>query len=473
MKKKVVIAILIVVLAGGGITGGVVGYRAYQNSKLVAEVQSVSMLNTGSWGDSMESDGTVTNGQQQDVYVSTEQTIQKVFVTEGQEVSEGDPLLQYDMTNIDLAIEMKKLDIQTIENNSAVAQKELEKLKNTKPISNATTSTPSVDSVTPSAPETPSTDTSVTTPDTVEEKNGDAYNYISTTAQPYTGDGSQENPYRFLCTKEAYVYGSYLNTLKSEGKVAVFEIHDGNTVAGTLISAWTKVGAALEEADPDAKWYVIDGSKVINEPDVPDTPVEPVVPDTPSVPDDNQQSGYTADELAKEILDSFIPGQFVNPVNPKIHKETTGPEIWRDAEGQVDFFVAGVGTGGTLTGIGTYLKSKNPNVKIVAVEPADSPVLSGGQPGPHKLQGIGAGFVPSVLNTGIYDEIFTVTTDQAFTTGRLIAHKEGILVGITSGAALYAAAQIAKRPENAGKTVVALLPDSGDRYLSTPMFAEA
>ena len=180
-----------------------------------------------------------------------------------------------------------------------------------------------------------------------------------------------------------------------------------------------------------------------------------------------------ADELAKEIPDSFIPGQFVNPVNPKIHKETTGPEIWRDAEGQVDFFVAGVGTGGTVTGIGTYLKSKNPNVKIVAVEPADSPVLSGGQPGPHKLQGIGAGFVPSVLNTGIYDEIFTVTTDQAFTTGRLIAHKEGILVGITSGAALYAAAQIAKRPENAGKTVVALLPDSGDRYLSTPMFAEA
>ena len=154
-------------------------------------------------------------------------------------------------------------------------------------------------------------------------------------------------------------------------------------------------------------------------------------------------------------------------------EKSTGPEIWEDTDGKVDIFVAGVGTGGTVTGIGTYLKSKNPNVKIVAVEPADSPVLSGGQPGPHKLQGIGAGFVPSVLNTGIYDEIFTVTTDQAFTTGRLIAHKEGILVGITSGAALYAAAQIAKRPENAGKTVVALLPDSGDRYLSTPMFAEA
>ena len=180
-----------------------------------------------------------------------------------------------------------------------------------------------------------------------------------------------------------------------------------------------------------------------------------------------------ADELAKEIPNSFIAGQFVNPANPETHKKTTGPEIWEDTDGKVDIFVAGVGTGGTVTGIGTYLKSKNPNVKVVAVEPADSPVLSGGQPGPHKLQGIGAGFVPSVLNTGIYDEIFTVTTDQAFTTGRLIAHKEGILVGITSGAALYAAAQIAKRPENAGKTVVALLPDSGDRYLSTPMFAEA
>jgi cysteine synthase A len=177
-----------------------------------------------------------------------------------------------------------------------------------------------------------------------------------------------------------------------------------------------------------------------------------------------------AEELEKSIPGAVILGQFANPA---AHAATTGPEIWEDTDGKVDIFVAGVGTGGTVTGIGTYLKSKNPNVKVVAVEPADSPVLSGGQPGPHKLQGIGAGFVPSVLNTGIYDEIFTVTTDQAFTTGRLIAHKEGILVGITSGAALYAAAQIAKRPENAGKTVVALLPDSGDRYLSTPMFAEA
>ena len=180
-----------------------------------------------------------------------------------------------------------------------------------------------------------------------------------------------------------------------------------------------------------------------------------------------------AEELEKSIPGAVILGQFDNPANPAAHAATTGPEIWEDTDGKVDIFVAGVGTGGTVTGIGTYLKSKNPGVKIVAVEPADSPVLSGGQPGPHKLQGIGAGFVPSVLNTGIYDEIFTVTTDQAFTTGRLIAHKEGILVGITSGAALYAAAQIAKRPENAGKTVVALLPDSGDRYLSTPMFAEA
>ena len=180
-----------------------------------------------------------------------------------------------------------------------------------------------------------------------------------------------------------------------------------------------------------------------------------------------------AEELEKSIPNAVILGQFDNPANPAAHAATTGPEIWEDTDGKGDIFVAGVGTGGTVTGIGTYLKSKNPNVKVVAVEPADSPVLSGGQPGPHKLQGIGAGFVPSVLNTGIYDEIFTVTTDQAFTTGRLIAHKEGILVGITSGAALYAAAQIAKRPENAGKTVVALLPDSGDRYLSTPMFAEA
>ncbi len=180
-----------------------------------------------------------------------------------------------------------------------------------------------------------------------------------------------------------------------------------------------------------------------------------------------------AEELEKSIPNAVILGQFDNPANPAAHAATTGPEIWEDTDGKVDIFVAGVGTGGTVTGIGTFLKSKNPNVKIVAVEPADSPVLSGGQPGPHKLQGIGAGFVPSVLNTGIYDEVFTVTTDQAFSTGRLIAHKEGILVGITSGAALYAAAQIAKRPENAGKTIVALLPDSGDRYLSTPMFAEA
>lgn len=179
-----------------------------------------------------------------------------------------------------------------------------------------------------------------------------------------------------------------------------------------------------------------------------------------------------AEELQKEIPGSVILGQFDNPANPDYHAVTTGPEIWEDTEGKVDIFVAGVGTGGTVTGVGRYLKSKNPEVKVVAVEPADSPVLSGGQPGPHKLQGIGAGFVPSVLNTQIYDEIITVTTDQAFSTGRLIAHKEGILVGITSGAALYAAAQLAKRPENAGKTIVALLPDSGDRYLSTPMFTE-
>lgn len=180
-----------------------------------------------------------------------------------------------------------------------------------------------------------------------------------------------------------------------------------------------------------------------------------------------------AEELQKEIPGAVILGQFDNPANPAVHAASTGPEIWEDTDGKVDIFVAGVGTGGTVTGVGVYLKSKNPQIKIVAVEPADSPVLSGGQPGPHKLQGIGAGFVPSILNTQIYDEVFTVTTEEAFSTGRQIAQKEGILVGITSGAALYAATVLAKRPENKGKTIVALLPDSGDRYLSTPMFTEA
>lgn len=179
-----------------------------------------------------------------------------------------------------------------------------------------------------------------------------------------------------------------------------------------------------------------------------------------------------AEELEKSIPGAVILGQFDNPANPAAHAATTGPEIWEDTDGKVDIFVAGVGTGGTITGIGAYLKSKNANIKVVGVEPADSPVLSGGAAGPHKLQGIGAGFVPSVLNTNVYDEIMTVTTEEAYSTGRLIARKEGILVGITSGAALFAAAQLAKRPENAGKTIVALLPDSGDRYLSTPMFTE-
>lgn len=179
-----------------------------------------------------------------------------------------------------------------------------------------------------------------------------------------------------------------------------------------------------------------------------------------------------AEELAKEIPNSFIPGQFVNPANPAVHKATTGPEIYEDTDGKVDFFVAGVGTGGTITGVGEYLKEKNPNVKVVAVEPKTSAVLSTGVAGPHKIQGIGAGFVPDVLNTKVYDEIIPVENEAAFETGRLIGRKEGVLVGISSGAATFAAIEIAKRPENEGKTIVVLLPDTGDRYLSTPLFAE-
>ena len=179
-----------------------------------------------------------------------------------------------------------------------------------------------------------------------------------------------------------------------------------------------------------------------------------------------------ADELAQEIPNAFIPGQFVNPANPAIHRATTGPEVWEDTDGEVDIFVAGVGTGGTVTGVGEYLKEQNPNVRIVAVEPASSPVLSKGTSGSHKIQGIGAGFVPDVLNTAVYDEIIPVENEDAFAAGKLVGRKEGVLVGISSGAAVWAAIQLARRPENKGKTIVALLPDTGDRYLSTPLFAD-
>lgn len=178
-----------------------------------------------------------------------------------------------------------------------------------------------------------------------------------------------------------------------------------------------------------------------------------------------------ADELAAELEGSFIPGQFVNPLNPQVHRETTGPEIWKDTEGKVDFLVAGIGTGGTITGTGEYLKRQNPDIKVIAVEPSSSPVLSGGKAGGHKIQGIGAGFVPETLNTQIYDEIIPVDNNDAFTFGREVAHTEGILVGISSGAALWAATELAKRPENKGKTIVVIFPDTGDRYLSTPLFS--
>ena len=179
-----------------------------------------------------------------------------------------------------------------------------------------------------------------------------------------------------------------------------------------------------------------------------------------------------AEELAKEIPNAFIPGQFVNPANAEAHRQTTGPEIYEDTDGEVDVFIAGVGTGGTVTGVGEYLKSRKPGVKVITVEPATSPVLSGGKPGPHKIQGIGAGFVPEVLNTGVYDEIITVQNEDAFAAGKRIARRQGVLVGISSGAALHAAIEVAKRPENEGKTIVALLPDTGDRYLSTDLFKE-
>lgn len=284
-KKKIIIVVLILVLVCAAVVGGILFYRAHRNSKLTAEVQSVSMLNYGYWGDSMQSYGTIRNDDSQDIFINTQQSVKEVFVEEGQQISAGDPLLQYDMTQIDLQVEMQKLQIQTIDNSMTVAQRELEKLKNTTPVAEPVTPVEPAEPVVPVEPSVP-------------EKDGDAYNYVSQTAVPYSGDGTGENPFRFLCTRDAYVYGSYLNYLMANGQTAAFEVREGNTTAGAVITAWTVNGTLSEERNPASKWYIADGSQVQEDTQLPDDgmPAEDDILDLPP-------EGYTAEELAKAISD--------------------------------------------------------------------------------------------------------------------------------------------------------------------------
>lgn len=276
-KKKIIIIVLVVVLVCAAIAGGILFFRAHQKNSLVADVESVSMLNWGYWGDSLESYGTIRNDDSQDIYISMQQTVKEIFVEEGQQVSAGDPLIQYDMTQVELQVEMQRLQVQTIENSIVVAQRELEKLKNTTPVPN----TPPAPADPMPAPVEPS----------VPEKTGDAYNYVSQTAVAYDGDGSSESPLRFLCTQDAYVYGSFLNYLMANGLTASFEVRDGDTVSGAIVTAWTVNGMLLEEREPESKWYIVDGSQVVDD----DIYLDDIQPD------DIMDIGYTAEELTKAI----------------------------------------------------------------------------------------------------------------------------------------------------------------------------
>lgn len=279
-KKKIIIIVLVVVLVCVAAVGGILVYRSHQKNSLEAEVQSVSMLNWGYWGDSMESSGMIRNEDSQDIYISMQQTVKEIFVQEGQQVSAGDPLIQYDMTQVELQVEMQRLQVQTIENSIVVAQRELEKLKNTTPIPD-----------TPPAP--PEPDPAPVEP-VVPEKTGDAYNYISQTATAYDGDGSAESPLRFLCTQDAYVYGSFLNYLMANGLTASFEVREGDTVSGAIVTAWTVNGMLLEARDPETKWYIVDGSQV---PDDITDPGDMQPDDVTDIP----EIGYTAEELTRAI----------------------------------------------------------------------------------------------------------------------------------------------------------------------------